>query len=186
MKKLAILAALGIMAVSASCWAAAQATVSANNYDADKAVFYLTAGTPVAINAGCMVEILGGAAGSGGTTLATVAGTTQTDIPINQVAGYFDAGTVTIPGVTPSSNADITLRAFIGSSWDTATYRGSVTWTGQATGSWDPSAVPPSPPTGPSMAIPSSIILTAVAVPEPSTIALGLLGAAALLIRRRK
>jgi hypothetical protein len=185
MKKLAILAALGIMAVSASCWAAAQATVSANNFDADKAIFLLTSGTPAGITDGVMVQIMAGPVG-GAQALATAAGGTDTAFPINQVPGYFDGGTVTIPGVTAGSPADVTLRAFKGTSWDSATVRGSVSWSGQATGSWDPAAVPPAAPTGPVLAIPSSITMTTVSVPEPTTIALGLLGAAALLIRRRK
>jgi hypothetical protein len=92
------------------------------------------------------------------------------------------AGPVTVPGVAAGNQATIFMRAWegaVGSSYDAATVKGqslpiTITLGGvPAVGAPIPDAV-----------------LTGMQpfqiVPEPSTMALGLLGAAALLYRRRK
>jgi hypothetical protein len=95
-------------------------------------------------------------------------------------AGYFSGGSRTIGTVAPGASAFVQVRAWdttSGATWDTATVRGSSTVFSVGTGG---GGTPPAPPS-------NLVGLTSFSlVPEPSTIALGVLGAAALLLRRRK
>lgn len=173
MKKLAVLAALTVMSLSA--WAQV-ATVALNNFDADKPIFAI-GGAPAPVNQDYYVQLLGGPVGGPLTPVGD--GILIADFP-----GYFDGGVGVVPGVAPGGQADLELRAWKGTGgFGAATESGKVNWS-QATGTWNNQLVPPPPPTGASLAIPSNIQIAII--PEPSTIALGLLGAAALLIRRRK
>jgi hypothetical protein len=98
-------------------------------------------------------------------------------------SGYVIAGTVTIGSVTAGNNAFIQLRAWEaagGTSYEAAQAAGkqfgsSATLTIATGGGGSPPAVP-APLTG---------LASFTLVPEPSTLALGMLGAAALLLRRR-
>lgn len=177
MKKLVLIAALAIMGTAA--WAAAPvATVSLNNFVPDRPIFYMQAGTGAA--AGINVQVLGGAPGSVLQPLKTPAGADTFQILGD---GYFDAGAVGIvPGVAAGGTGEFQLRAWEGADFASAK-NGIVssTWQ-QATKGED--VEPPALPVGIDLQVPAG--LTIVAIPEPSTIALGLLGAAALLIRRRK
>ncbi len=176
MKRLALLAAL-IIGSAASSFAAV-GTVMLNNYDADKAVFLDTAGTKAPMDS-VFFELLG----NGALVQNTTDGSTKWSI--NAEAGYFDTGVGIVPGVAANATGvNFELRGYVGASWATGTKIGSITWT-QAVGSWDNTAQPPAPPSGAALALPGNLLVK-TAIPEPSTIALGLLGAAALLIRRRK
>jgi hypothetical protein len=97
-------------------------------------------------------------------------------------AGYVTpAGEVVIPGVPGGDPAAIQLRAWdnrTGATWETASIKGQSDFITISTG--NPGAVPPGLPTN--LIGLSSFHL----VPEPSTIALAVLGAFALLLRRRK
>jgi hypothetical protein len=86
---------------------------------------------------------------------------------------------VAVPGVAGGSTATLALRAFDGATYETSTFRGQsapVTVTLGGAGS------PPSTPA----ALTGLTSFNVQLVPEPSTIALALLGGAALLLRRRK
>jgi len=88
------------------------------------------------------------------------------------------ATAVTVPGIAAANSATIVMRAWEGASFDSATVRGestpiTITLGGDVPGS---APLPPALLTG---------LQGFTLVPEPSTIALGLLGAAALLYRRR-
>lgn len=178
MKKLVLLAALVIMGTAA--WAAAPvATVSLNNFDANNPIFYLKSGTGA--GPGQHIQILGGPVGGALAPLKTPAGADTFEFLGD---GFFDAGAVgVVPGVAAGGNAEFQVKA-----WDGATFASSAnqllskTWT-QATKSED--VEPPALPVGIALNVPAGLVIAGV-VPEPSTIALGLLGAAALLIRRRK
>jgi hypothetical protein len=98
-------------------------------------------------------------------------------------AGFVTpAGEVAVPGVAGGGTAHLQLRAWdntTGATWETAGLKGaSPTFT--VSGLGNPGAVPPTPP-------PNLVGLQSFAlVPEPSTIALAVLGAVALFLRRRK
>jgi len=185
MKKLALLAAMTLMGMSASCWAAVNATVLLNNFDSNNPIMYIAPGGSAPgvagpLSANINVQLLGGPS-AGQLQPVVIAGSTTSVIPLSAVDGFFDGGVGVVPGVTAGATATFQLLAFVGTDPSKATGN-FATWT-QATGKWDdtPPAVPPS---GPSLQVPAGV--TVGAVPEPSTIALGLLGLGALLIRRRK
>lgn len=102
-------------------------------------------------------------------------------------AGGFLVGTVDVPEGPP---VDVQIRAWSGDSpsWEAA--QGDLeAWAGMsAIGSMAAlggGGSPPAPPVSIATAGIGSITMTQV-IPEPSTIALGILGAAVLLLRRRK
>lgn len=173
MKKTLALAA----ALTALCTvsALADATVALNNYGTGAGQIFYNNATTLAPIDGTWVQLY-----SGGTALNDNTGVGATAL---SEPGFFYGGVVSIPGATENSTASVTLRAWRGATtWDAATERGEATWT-QATGSWNPNATPPAPPAGPDLTNPAIVISV---IPEPSTIALGLLGGAALLFFRRK
>lgn len=98
-------------------------------------------------------------------------------------AGYINAGAnaaVSVPTVAPGANAFVRVRAWdtsTGATYEAAGIKGESALLTIATGGV---GAPPS--------LPANLVgLTSFSlVPEPSTIALGVLGAAALLLRRRK
>jgi hypothetical protein len=99
-------------------------------------------------------------------------------------AGYFLGGTQVLDGVTSGSTVTATIQA-----WDTATgadfasalTKTSTEWQLQIVGD---TAVNPNVPPAALVGMPAGLSL--LAVPEPSTIALAILGGVALLFRRRK
>jgi len=189
-KTIAVLASLAVMGSAADCMAAA--VVNLNNYDANIPIMYkATAGATAvtAPDAGTYVQLMG--AGVGGTLVpCTLNSGTDTSAQGLDGGGLFDKGYAVIPGLTDKAQADLQLRAWVGATtYDAATLSGQTTkWT-QVTGGWNSTAVPPGTADSIALQIPTTGLTigpVGPAVPEPSTIALGLLGAAALLIRRRK
>lgn len=182
-KTLGVIAGLALMGVAQS-YAANQATIAANNYGAAAGVinYEATAGTKTLLPADAWIEVLGGAAGS----VNSLGAAFHPSEP-----GYFDNGVLLVPGVAAGATASFEVRAWSGATaYDAATLKGSASFT-QATGTWDDGVGgtnPPGPKSGPDLAVPSFTVGAAgtPVIPEPSTIALGVLGAAALLIRRRK
>lgn len=165
-KTLAVLAALTAMGGVAQVFGAAALTL--NNYDANIPLKYGAAGDLVPVNA----------------TVTLVAGSASVPVTMSE-PGFFDSSFGFIPGVADKATVDMSVQAIIGG----VTYKGA-TWS-QGTGAWDPNAVPAVPNPGFTLAITAAGATlssggTTPVVPEPSTIALGVLGAAALLIRRRK
>jgi hypothetical protein len=164
---LAVIAGLALMGAAAN----ADVAFNANNYTANAAITGLTASG--------WVEILyNGGIGGNAQSLGVFAPTEP---------GFFDNGGMSIPGATGTS-ASLTVQAWVGATtFAAATTKGSVTFN-QAVASWDPNAQPPAPKSGPDLTMPAFTLGegTTPVIPEPSTIALGMLGAAALLIRRRK
>jgi WD40 repeat protein len=108
----------------------------------------------------------------------------------------FNAGSnAAVPGTNPGGTADLIVRAWdtrTGATYDEATIRGSSGKFTSDTLGGDPDGDGPLLPITPkSMATGAangfqSFSITTEFVPEPTTIALGALGAAALFIRRRK
>jgi len=116
---------------------------------------------------------------SGGVYTALTPATTFRATPAGAAQNYVipPADPVVVPTVAGGSQATIVLRAWEGASYDTAAIRGeSAPITITLGGGGSPPAVPA-----------NLVGLQGFnLVPEPSTMALGLLGAAALLYRRRK
>jgi hypothetical protein len=163
----------------------AQGTVFLNNYDSGKGIFLGTSAAPV----GTQVEVLGGASAGALAPIATALGVNKYTIVAGDLnangpnsGSFFDYGFGGIPTVAPGATATLLVRAWQGAAtFDAALTRGSVTWT-QATGTAPPAPNLPAPTT---LAMPTALTMTVI--PEPSVIALGIVGAgAALLLRRRK
>jgi len=169
---LSVLSALAVVG-SASCFGAA--AVNLTNYDPDQPVFYQTAGTKA--GAGCYIVI------TIGDTVVTSTGGGNGVFSLGDDAGYFDGG---IGNVGPTDGATVTFTAHAWkgdatpTGWQTATESATATWT-QATGANSPPNLPA--PAG--LQLPS-LTITTTNIPEPTTIALGLIGAAGLLFFRRK
>jgi hypothetical protein len=89
---------------------------------------------------------------------------------------YVIPVTVDVPGHAPGETLSFILRAFNGATYDASTSKGQSLPFSIAIGG---GLNPPAPLTG-------LTGFTVNAVPEPSVIALGVLGAAALALRRRK
>lgn len=101
-------------------------------------------------------------------------------------AGYITGGDIAVPGIAPGAAAWVQLRA-----WETA--KGSSFEASSAAGGFAGSSVAvqinlggTGTPPGPGQSITGLQSFAVTVIPEPSTIALGLLGVAGLLIRRRK
>jgi len=105
--------------------------------------------------------------------------------------GRFTAGSQAVPGVAGGATAQLIVRA-----WDTRTgadYASALTsgksavfTTGALGGAGNPPSTPTSMVTGLPTGFQSFSLQTLQSIPEPTTIALGALGATALFIRRRK
>jgi len=117
--------------------------------------------------------------GAAATYTALTPATTFRATPAGVAQAYVipPATPVTVPGVAGGSQATIVLRAWEGASYDSASIKNqSAPITITLGGGGQPPAVPA-----------NLVGLQGFnLVPEPSTMALGLLGAAALLYRRRK
>jgi hypothetical protein len=96
-------------------------------------------------------------------------------------AGWVNAGAVAVPGVAGGATATFQVRAI-----DTATGAAGASALFQVGPLGNPTAEPPTVPIDLLTAATSgSFSLSGPIIPEPTTIALGVLGAAALFLRRR-
>jgi hypothetical protein len=181
MKKTLVVAGLALLVAAVQSYAAVNATINAHNWTAGALSYKATAtATAVDLPETAWVEVLYGPVGGSMTSLGV-------QHPL--AAGYFDFSLQqSLPGITAGSTAQFQVRAWS----DASTYaaalaagspNGQATWS-QATGTWDDTP-PASPPSGPDFAFTPFTVQPGV-IPEPSTIALAILGAGALLIRRRK
>lgn len=114
---------------------------------------------------------------------------TPVDFRTGVAAGYVNGGEVAIASIAPGNSATLVLRAWnsaAGSDWSTASSSpaGIVGESNPVTVSLG-GEIPGAPP-APAANLVGLQAFSLVAVPEPSTIALGVLGLAALALRRRK
>ena len=117
------------------------------------------------------------------TAVATTAFPSVADGNTGSGAGYFLGGAVTLPGVTSANSGSITflVRAFNGASW-TATQSSPAGIAGQSL-AWVQAVATGTSPVPDFTGFQS---FTVQNVPEPATFVLGGLGAAALLLFRRR
>jgi len=139
---------------------------------------------PATLGGGLTVGLYGGTAGALESGL-TLVGTGSFIAP-----GRYNGGIATIPTVAGGANATLQVRAWSGPNYLSAlstpgAFAGkSALWTQTLGG---PSPTPPNPITGSPGVNGFALTQTGGVIPEPSTIALGLLGLGALaLFRRRK
>ena len=163
---------------NSNCWA--DATIKLSNYEAQMPVFFQKSGTLATVQDGIYVEVWGGPVGGVLFPIAII-GSTNTAFQLNK-DGYFDAGVGIIPGLTDNAQADVQVRAWSQKdSWNKGNSLGKSMPFPQETGSWDPKSG--AAPSGPPLQMRNSVIV-AMPIPEPSAIALGLLGGTALITNR--
>ena len=122
-------------------------------------------------------QLYAGPEGTAVSGLKAVPGTAS--FRTGNAAGYISPIDVAIPGIAPGAKATIVVRAYNGSTFETSSTFGTsspITVTLGGAGS----------PPGPGAELLGLQGFSVALVPEPSTIALGILGASALLLRRRK
>jgi len=114
--------------------------------------------------------------GAGGTKTAVGDVGTFRATPAAATGFMSQSVTVIVPGIDVGGSATVVMRA-----WNGATYEGSLIYGESA---------PVTVTLGGGTGVPADLVglqgFVLTVVPEPSTIALGVLGAAALLLRRRK
>jgi len=178
--KLLMLCGMSMFAFTADGFCGLEATVRLNNSDAQKPIYWWHGDIlELASGPDFYVEIWGAGAGGFRSRIAAV-GTGQTVFQLNQ-SGYFDGGVGVIPGAVAGATIDLQIRAWKGAlSYEQSrfTERGlSDLWT-QVSGAWDPTWGIAA--TGPVLMVPSNVRI-GEAIPEPSTLTLGIIGGMGLV-----
>ena len=173
------LSSLCLLAVATSNTCFGAAAVKLNNYDANAPVFFNQSGSLA--GAGCYVQIYGGADFSSLVPLVSTAGGNGV-FSLGDTPGFFDGGIGNVPGLPDNAPAAFAAHAWQGANtpggWKMATYQDVAEWT-QPTGM----NTPPNLPTPGALNFPPGLVLV---LPEPASWTLGLIGATALLLFRRK
>jgi len=178
MKKL--LVTLAAVLISASTFG--QGTILFNNRSGNvDAPIRRVDGTGAGAGVTAGLFLVGGTASAPTYTALTPTTTFRTTTPA--AAFYINQVTVSVASVAPGAQATVVMRAWEGASYDAAAASSTL-----AFGTSNPVTITLG---GGSPPLPDALLtglqgFTIQAVPEPSTIALGLFGAAALLYRRRK
>jgi hypothetical protein len=174
MKKIILAAAAVLVSVAAF----AQGTVVFNNkVGTDVVARVLLPDGVTGAGAGYTAQLYGGPAG-GAVSALTPTTTFRTSSAAAQ--GYVNGVEVAVPGVAAGSQADIIMKAYDGASFEASKISGISGESGKITIALGGGTLPPANLTGL-----KGFTMTA-AIPEPSTIAFAVIGAGALLLRRRK
>lgn len=179
MKKtlLTVLAAAALVATSYG-----QGTVTFANGTGSVINYQAIGGGPIVAapsSAAVQAELMFAPAGTTDVGLFTpIAGLANVGSP---TAGRFSGGVRTVPTAAPGGLAQLFVRAFVGTDWANATHRGASVLFQVDTG--DPTTTPAGTPFNIATSYGSFVVSP---VPEPSSMALAGLGAASLLIFRRR
>lgn len=163
------LACMAALAMTGTAAFAADGPIYVNNYDSNNPIYWMDGATQVkATVAGTFVQLWASATAGG--TFAQLG----SDLQLVE-DGFFDNGFI---GTGLGDNADVFVKV---KAWN-GDKVGEVSFP-QKTGT---TPAPPAPPSPTALAFPGLELATpGPVIPEPSTIALALLGGAALLLRRR-
>lgn len=174
--------------------AMAQGTVEFRSTVSPRGLIYETDGTTLLADAAYKVDLFYGAVGASPLTFTSL-GLAQSFLT-GTGSGYFNAGTVSIPGFAGGTSVQIQARAWRAS--DGATWAAASLVNGAHVSGANGTAIPTvtvalggigSPPSSPATFTGSGVahsLGTVVIIPEPSTILLGLAGLAGLVALRRK
>lgn len=185
MKKLTI--ALAALLMTAAAYG--QGTVTINNL-LNSNRFYLSgtdavdaSGKPTASSIGTQftINLLGGPAGGPASGLVPLVPSTTTfrGAAGTAAAGYITPTTATVPNVAPGGNADIVIRLM---GPGLAATGQDFKFTANGLGGDNPNGPPFTPP---NLSFGTGAIAV-VAVPEPATLALGVIGLGSVLFLRRR
>jgi hypothetical protein len=177
MKKL--LVALAAVLVSVATYA--QGTVNFDNIGVGAPIYDVGGTVGAGVNSGAKAGLYVQGAGAGFTlvpgSVTTFLGSTDPQ------AQYLNGITVTVPTIAPGTAGTFEVRAWVGNNatWEDALANGAKQ--GRSASFQVTTGGAGSPPT-----LPADLtgLTTFSLVPEPSTIAFGVIGGLALLLRRRK
>jgi hypothetical protein len=191
MKKLTLMAASLMAALSVY----GQGTVDFNNFgDTSGGVMNELTGASVQVSDGVVAQLYWSLS-MGGEFMPTAVPVPVGDAFGTPFPGYFSGGVLTIAGVSPAGGpAFFEVRAWesaYGATFEAASAAGAMNGRLALTGrsgvftsdTGNPNAIPPDLPPDLGSLIPNFSVSP---VPEPSVIALGLIGAGALLMLRRR
>lgn len=178
MKKVII--ALASLMVAAAAYA--QGTVNFNNRITGVVDARVLLPDGTGAGTGFTAELLGGPAGTPVAQLTPLSPTTTFRTTSAAAMGYVNGVTVDVPGVAAGAQATIVMRAFNGATFASSTLTGQSAPITIGLGGTPPGGAPLPPA---SLTGLQGFTLSGT-VPEPSTLALGVLGIAALALRRRK
>jgi len=130
------------------------------------------------VGAGFTAQLLGGPAGTAVDKLTALTPTTTFRTSSAAAQGYVNSVDVTVTGVAAGAQATLVMRAFNGADYASSALKGQSAPITVALGG---GTLPPANLTGM-----VGFSVAGTVIPEPSTFALGALGAVVLLFRRRK
>ena len=173
---------LAVAAVMVSVAAFAQGQVVFNNKVGSDVNARVLQPDGTGAGAGFTAQLYGGPEGTAADKLTALTPSTTFRTSSVNAQGFVNALNVTIPGVAAGGKAAIVMKAYNGADFASSTIKGSSALITIAVGG---DTLPPTNLIGLSGFQMTGTVVTPN-IPEPSTIALAVIGAGALLLRRRK
>jgi len=192
MKKIALTILMGCLVLSANGQTPGPGTVNFSNeafvlfVDSLDEPLFDTDGTTILTDSSFTIGLYGGVPGGSLALLATTA------LGSGTAPAYFNGGSVDVDGVSAQQKAHIQIKAYNGSSFESSTVRGESSIFSVNTGGkldmGSPAALPGNffASNDPDFGTGFVGFQVMNVVPEPSTVALGVIGGLGMLLRRRK
>jgi len=177
---------LAVAAVMVSVAAFAQGVVVFNNrVGADVNARVMLADGTTGAGAGFIAQLYGGKEGTAAGALSALTPTTTFRTSSAAAQGYVNSVNVAIPGVAPGAKAAIVMKAYNGADFASSSIKGESNLITVTVGGDN---LPPTNLIGlQGFNLAGGVVVPPTPdIPEPSTIALAVIGAGALLLRRRK